>query len=258
MRLKLGLKPAVNRPKLNLKNYVNLSVLPTPPPKGDWSLALSDGFSMLGNGPDPDNPPGAEGGAGCCFFAAATELIRCVTANAQSVEATLTTGDNLRAYSLCTGWNPKDPATDQGTEPGAGFNFLMHTGIAGHKFGPIVAVDWTKPDMVRAAQWLFPGLMMGVDFPEDWEMTRVWDLTTSPVVGGHEIYLFAWDDSISNEIGSIASWGESIPMTWAAAQKYINQLTATVAPEWIADNNLAPSGFDLEHLMADEKAMGAI
>jgi hypothetical protein len=32
-------------------------------------------------------------------------------------------------------------------------------------------------------------------------------------------------------------------------------MSAAKISEWIADNNLAPSGFDLEHLMADEQAL---
>lgn len=54
---KLGLKPLVHPVRLHLRNYVNLSVLPTPPAKVDWSLGMTSEWSMLGNGPDPDNPP---------------------------------------------------------------------------------------------------------------------------------------------------------------------------------------------------------
>ena len=248
---KLGLKPLVHPVKLQLKNYVNLSVLPTPPLVVDWSLAMTRGFSMLGNGPDPTNPSVVSDGVGDCFFAAAIELLRCASANAQAKEDVFTTADALKAYGLCTGFNPADPNTDQGTEPGQGFNFLQNTGIAGHKFGPIVAVDWTKEDQVRCAQWLSPGLMMGVDFPVDWENAPVWDVTSSKIEGGHEIYLFAYDDADTKTMGQLATWGETRSMTWAAAAKFVNQLTATIPAELISDANTAPNGFDIGQLMYD-------
>jgi hypothetical protein len=256
MNYKLGLRPLVHPIKLRLKDYVNLSVLPAVPPRIDWSLGMTSGWSMLGNGPDPDNPPGVNG-VGDCFFAAATELIRVTTANAQTAQAALGTSDTLKAYGLCTGWDAKNPHYDPGTEPGQGFNFLCNTGIAGHKFGPIVEIDRKNEDLVRAGMALFPGLMMGVDFPADWENAPLWDVTTSPIEGGHEIYLFAYDNADPKVLGRLATWGMERLISWAAAPKFINQLTATIPPEWIADNNLAPSGFDLEALLADEQALSA-
>lgn len=252
---KLGLRPLVHPVKLQFKRYANLSILPTPPAKVDWSLGMTSGWTMLGNGPDPGNPPAVKDGVGDCFFAAATELIRCTTANAQSAQAQLGTADTLKAYGLCTGFDPSDPSTDRGTEPGQGFTFLCNTGIAGHKFGPIVQIDVSKEDEVRAAQFLFPGLMMGVDFPSDWESAPVWDVTTSQIEGGHEIYLFAYDNTDPTMMGRLATWGMERAFTWAAAQKFVNQLTATIPPEWIADNGLAPSGFDLQALLADEQSL---
>jgi hypothetical protein len=106
------------------------------------------------------------------------------------------------------------------------------------------------------SQWLLCGLMVGVSFPRDWELATEWDVNNSPIVGGHEIYNpgYSTDQRL---FGPINSWAKTIPFTWAAAAKYITQLTGSVPKEWIADNGLAPNGFDLEHLIADEQAMGA-
>lgn len=254
-QFKLGLRPTVHPVRLKFRKYANLSVLPAPPPKVDWSLGLTSGFTMLGNGPDPDNPPAVKDGVGDCFFAAAVELLRCASANAQAQQATLGTADALKAYGLCTGWNPSDPNSDQGTEPGQGFNFLQNTGIAGLKFGTPVAVDWTKEDEVRMAQWLAPGLMMGVGFPEDWENAPVWDVTSSQIVGGHEIYLYGYDASQPSMLGPIATWGMTRMVTLAGAQQFVNQLTMSVPPAWISDMNQAPNGFDIEQLVDDEAAL---
>jgi hypothetical protein len=245
-RVKLGLRPMVRPVKLALKTYVNLSVLPTPPARVDWSLGRMLPFAMFGNGPDKANPKTMPNGAGCCFMAAAAELLGTATANAQSRQVPFTTAEVLEAYGLCTGFDPARPeATDYGTEPGQGFNFMRQTGIAGHKFGPIASVNWSKEDEVRAAMYLSPGLMMGVDFRASWEDDPIWDVSKSKFEGGHEVYLFAYDVMDKDMIGQLVSWGETRRMTWDAAMKAVNQLTMTIPPEWIADNNKAPNGFDL-------------
>jgi hypothetical protein len=257
-KVHLGLLPLVYPVKAQLKDFVNISTFPTPPAQIDYSLAMTSDFTMSGNGPDPDNPPTMPGGAGDCFFAAATNLIKVATANAQATQAALSTVQTLKAYGLCTGFDPKRPQdTDNGTEPGQGFTFLQHTGIAGHKFGPVAQIDVTNEDLVRAAQFVFPGLMIGVAFPRDWEMAPVWDLTSSPIVGGHEIFGYAYDNTNPKVMADIESWAKRIPFTWEAGRKFITQLTVTIPPEWISDMNLAPSGLDLEQLVANEQAMGA-
>jgi hypothetical protein len=255
-KYKLGLRPIVTPVKLKLGNYVNLSTLPVPPPEVDWSLALTSDWSILGNGPDPLNPPAVADGVGDCFFAAAVERIRCVTANAQAAQAALGTADALKAYTLCTGFDPNDPSTDNGTEPGQGFLFLQNTGVSGHKFGPIVQIDVRNESLVRAAQWLLCGLMVGVRFPQDWELAPEWDVTNSPIVGGHEIFNFGYGTD-QKLFGPIVTWGLVRQLTWSAAAQNITQLTGSVPQEWIGDNGLAPNGFDLEALLADAQAMGA-
>jgi hypothetical protein len=131
---------------------------------------------------------------------------------------------------------------------------LQKYGIAGYKFGPFIDVDWKDEDEVRIAIDLFGCVMVGVQLPKGWELSKLWDVTSDKTVGGHAILGSGHDiDQGHSQRGiKIESWGsEDYLLTWAAAAKYCDEMQAVLSPAWISDNNLAPSGFDITQLTDD-------
>lgn len=162
----------------------------------------------------------------------------------------------LNAYSAATGFSLSDPTdTDQGTDPDQGFSYLQSTGIqledgSFDKIGVPVSVDWTDFDLVQIAHNLFGGLYVGVQFPGAWEDANVWDSTSSPIEGGHEIASLS-DVSLSPEGLQIDSWGTLRIITPAGLHDFCDQLTATVDPAFFSPSGQAINGFDAEQLQAD-------
>lgn len=236
----LGLKPFSRPLKLKFHNYADRLALPQAPASQDWGLALQTPWEMYANDK-----------VGDCFFAMAGHAFMCWTANAQGNQALFTDQQILDAYHQCVG--PGDP----GTDPSEGLKYLQATGIAGHKFGPCVSIDPGNQSEVMLACWLFGGLFVGVELPEGWESTHAWDVYPSgdpdgAIAGGHAVWASGYD--VNNGL-TLVSWGDEYLIAWDALAKYSMGVVGSVPPDWIADTSLAPSGFDLEALLADEKAL---
>ena len=258
-RFKLGRNPVQYRRRLHLAKYINRSVvkLPATVPLSLESSLVNPG--MLANGPDPLNPPQIVNGVGCCFWAAA---LRAAVARKNSAGASMdltgawAVASVLAAYSGATGFNLDDPNdTDQGTDPDQGFSYLQNTGIqledgTFDKIGVPVAVDPTDFDLVLIAHNLFGGLYVGVQFPGAWENADVWDATSSPIEGGHEIPSLN-DVSLSPEGIQIDSWGTLRIITPAGLAQQCDQLTVTIDPGFFGPSGTAINGFDAEQLQAD-------
>jgi hypothetical protein len=263
-KFKLGRKPVQWRKRLHMAKYINRSVvkLPTTVPLDLESILVSVG--MLCNGPDPLNPPEIPDGIGCCFWAAS---LRAAVARKNSAGASMDLSKAwavqsvLAAYSGATGFSLSDPTdTDQGTDPDQGFAYLQSTGVqledgTFDKIGVPVAVDPRDFDLVQIAHNLFGGLYVGVQFPGDWESDDVWDVTSSEIEGGHEIFSMS-DSSIMPEGIAIDSWGTIRVITPAALSKFCDQLTATVDPAFLGTDGKAINGFDAEQLQADLASLG--
>ena len=131
-----------------------------PPDTLDLVTPCADAIrTMLGNGPDPDNPPLFPNGVGCCVLADDNHLaaIRATLAGAPYVP---TTAENLLDYGACTGFNPNDPNSDQGTDPIAWLKWRL----AGAKYpdGSTLLdarlVDVSNDGFFNQAMWLADGL----------------------------------------------------------------------------------------------------
>jgi hypothetical protein len=228
-------------------------VLPTPPSEQNWDWAISGAVSIYANGPSPDNPPQIKDGCGCCFWAACAHGIQCKSANA-NLEIVPTVKDVIDAYVGCCHFDLNNPtATDVGTDMIPGMDWMNKVGMAGHKFGPSLSVDPTKPDQIALANYLGGGLIVGVQFRENWENVAnggTWD-GASPYAGGHAL----WNQRIKASLGiGFDSWAEDFWMPWANVATDAIAIMVSVDPIWIDPvNNQAPNGFDAEQLLADLK-----
>lgn len=110
-------------------------------------------------------------------------------------------------------------------------------------------VDSTNVEQVKAWIHLFGGGPIGVDLPEAWTKGgdgSVWDVSTSRVVGGHDVRVFGYD-----AIGvKVSTWGGTRTITWRAFtdRSYVVEAYCPLSPQWYGDDKLAPNGVDVAGL----------
>lgn len=223
---------------------------PAVSPRG-WEYAVPIGaLEMLGNDQFGD-----------CAEAGAMHFIQTETANVGTpLKGTLQ--QTLDLYSTLTGFNPADPATDQGTDLLSLLQYWKNTGIqvtdaAGkivtHKIAGFATLDVTSIAQLRYACDLFGGLYLGIQCPQsalDDTTNWVWN-PSSPVVGGHCIN----GTGQGGAGGHIQSWGKDIPFTWEFALNTLDEAYAVVSPFWLNQQGKSPSGLDLDGLLAAFKTL---
>ncbi|HZP46300.1 MAG TPA: hypothetical protein VFB15_11685 [Candidatus Binataceae bacterium] len=254
-RGKLGKKPArKDHRTLQIARYLRapLGGLPAPRPGGvDWGAAVRAdqlALGMLGNDQYGD-----------CFWAMAAHAFMTWNANAgRKVE--FTTDAVLDAYCAYLGIprSQLNDQTDNGTVMLDGLKFLRTTGIkdsAGnyHKIGAFAAVNPKDQREVQVALDVFGELLIGVEFPQSWMDATIWDVTASPIEGGHAINGIARDLLNAPAKGiNIDTWGtDDRWITWPAIAKYCDEMYVTIPPDWLQANGKAPSGFDAAALQRD-------
>lgn len=121
------------------------------------------------------------------------------------------------------------------------------------KIDGYAAVDWTKRDLVKAAIYCLGGLCLGINLPSEWTNSAIWDVTSSRIVGGHDVQCVGYDD----QGVQISSWGRIYTITWAAflSTRWLEESWAMLAPDWYGADKKAPSFFDVVGL---RQAMAAI
>lgn len=112
-----------------------------------------------------------------------------------------------------------------------------------------VGVDPSAADYLKAAIWLFGCITFGIDLPGEWASAPeggLWDVTTSRIVGGHDVTGFAY-----NKVGvKIATWGGVRTITWAAlaAKKWVSECYVPLSELWTNADKKSPGLIDLEQL----------
>jgi hypothetical protein len=156
---------------------------------------------------------------GCCTISAVGHAVQVLTANA-SQELTLPDSTILQYYEQWDGYNPANPATDQGGVELDVLNNWRQQGFAGQTLEAYVAIDigtrdsghgtrqsaTAQPqDLVPAltqAIWLFGGAYIGVELPLTAQRQDVWDVADGPDAdpgswGGHSVYLVGYETPVT-------------------------------------------------------------
>jgi hypothetical protein len=280
---KLGNRKASYNPKrLFLAKYINRSTISTTALPVDMSVSpmiqanpwIMNG--MLMNGPDPAAAPVlvstfglsqtaandlAAGGLGDCWWACAARRSAIAAASVGKLVYT-SYADMVKSALMgytSTGWNPKDSAnTDQGTDPTQGFAYVKSTGLwtsdgTYNKQMAQLSVDPKDFEAVTIAFNIGMGLSVGINFPQDYESATVWDVTSSPIVGGHEICGFS-NLAVKPAGIEIDSWGQIITFTAAGLAQQCTDLFAIIDPDQFGPGSTAINGFDSEQMLADLQA----
>jgi len=242
---KYGLKPVKPRTTdLMFSRYRTGAPLPPHPATYGFADKIKD-WLMLGNDK-----------YGCCVWAeAAHEHILwnlLMGRNVEFDEATV-----LQAYTEATGFNPKKPATDKGSDIHEALKYRQKTGIpdvAGNRH-TIGAYVWLQPgnyEQYLEAQYLFETLNVCIQVPESAQEQFgrgfTWTVVPgSPIEGGHCITgagLAAYPQVIT--------WGKVQLMSKRFYQKYNVATAAIISPEQLdKPNGRNAVAFDFATLQRD-------
>jgi len=256
---KLGKKPATyDKRDLQFAHYRTAAPLPTYPKQfGHEKLVAANAWQMLGNGPDNTVSPGFQG-AGDCVFAGGDHETMLWTLEAGSA-AKFTGATAIADYSAVTGYNPKDPNSDQGTDVREALKYRQNTGLVDaadsrHKIGAYLALEPGNVDHLLEALYLFGVVGIGIQFPgsamDQFNAGKPWSVVQgAQIEGGHYIPLVAKRTNLE-----CVTWGRIQQMTSQFYAKYCDEAWAILSPEMLKSGK-SPEGFDLAQLQADLNAL---
>lgn len=241
--MKLGKLAAVKDERdLLFKNFVKATKLPTPPESFSHSTFYTD-WGMLGNDQYGD----------CVLAGAAHETM--LWNKLGTHEVTMSTSYVLADYSAVTGFDPNDPATDQGTLTRTALNYRRRKGVQDasgnrHKIGAYVSLTAGNWNELMQATYIFGAVGMGFLFPasamDQFNAHKSWDVVEgSPIEGGH--YVPVVGRSVSS-VGDCITWGAAQGFTQAFYEKYSDEAYAIISLEELNSSGLNERGFDITAL----------
>jgi hypothetical protein len=238
--------------------YVSLSTLPTPPASCDYmAAALPNLTNVDGNDVLRD-----------CTAAHYAHQIGIWTGNAGTLFCP-TLNQVVAFYSASSGYDPANPLSDQGADELTVLETAQTVGLAGHKILGACSVDPTDPAMVAACVWLFGGLALCAELPDEWVNPIptapgfTWDVAGAPnPKQGHCAGIAGYDaDGLYLVTWGLVSEVTISRVTWPALAKYgagsaNGSLNAMLSQDWLDAAGKAPNGYDMSQLVADFQAAG--
>ncbi len=178
---------------------------------------------------------------------------------------TITAANSLSDYSALTGYNPRNPLSDRGTDMSDAADYRRKTGIIDasgkrHQVDAYVSIHAGDIDTVSLAAYLFGAVGFGMLFPitakSQFTHQQPWDLVPGAVVeGGHYVPIVG-----RNSAGNLicVTWSRLQGITRAFAQAYNDENIAYLSLEWLDNNSmLTPDNFDRAALVKDLAALAA-
>ena len=204
----------------------------------DWTAAVKQSWGMMLNDQ-----------LGCCTAADTGHALMLRTANVGRIIVPTDT-DILNYYIATSGYNPKDPSTDQGAMETTVCQYNIDTGFLGHKSAmtaPVMGIDQIK--------WginLGGSVRLGVNLPsianDQFNAGIPWTVVPgSAIEGGHDMLAVRYDGNYMYVI----TWGGIASLTWDWVKTYLEEAHVELFPDWIRSQGTAPSGLDLAQLEQD-------
>lgn len=243
--LKLGKAPArKDSIKFLFGNYLTGKLPPPPKQGGHLDLIKNLTWGMLGNDEFGD-----------CVLAGAAHETMLWNAEAKKI-IPFYPPQVLSDYSAITGFNPKDPSTDQGTDMQVAAKYRQDVGVLDgqgmrHRIGAYLAIS--TPTEVRQAIHFFSACGIGIQFPnsamtqfnagKDWTVVK-----KTKVEGGHYIPGIAYDEKFVY----VVTWGRVVRAEWAFIKKYMDEAVVYLSEEMLT-GGVSLEGINLMQLQADIK-----
>jgi hypothetical protein len=215
--------------------------LPAPPPSRDWTRGVT-AWGMLDNDT-----------LGDCTIAGCAHLVDLWTLNTTGTMATITDADALAYYEKWCGYNPTNPATDQGGVELDVLTDWRKSGFAGHKILGFASIHPGDLTTARQAINLFGAVYLGINMPLSAQYQKAWEVVpdegtgdTEPGSwGGHCVIAPRYDANFG-----VITWGQNMPMTENFWKKYVDEVWVVLGADWVNAMD-SPSGFDMAQLQAD-------
>ena len=252
MTFKLGKLPA--RPgaiSMKFGMFFNAPELPTPPSHfGHYDIKIA--WGLLGN----------DTYSNCVWAGAAHETMVFCNEAGQLVD--FEDSCVLSDYAAATGFNPANPATDQGKDMQAAASYRRTNGVVDssgrrHKVDSYVALEAGDVDQLMLATYLTGAVGVGLRMPGSAEKqfgaAVPWSATTdTSMVGGHYVPVLG-----KNKSGNIlcVTWGRLHAMTPEFYQTYCDEAVCYISLEALNNKGLTPEGFDAVQLQRDLAALTA-
>lgn len=242
--MKLGKLPArKNSVLFSLRDYLNVSTLPTPPKTVSHQNLISS-YGMLGNDKYGD----------CVLAGAAHETMLWNKEAKKDVIFTVT--DVLGDYSSITGFNPNDPNSDQGTDMQVAAAYRRKTGVVDsngirHKVLAYLAITPGNKLELKQAVYLFANVGVGFQFPKSamsqFNAGKPWTVvSSSPIEGGHYVPAVGYDSKYIY----VVTWGKIQKMSFSFFTRYCDEAVVYLSEEFLTQGK-SPEGFDVTALTSD-------
>jgi hypothetical protein len=160
----------------------------------------------------------------------------------------------LAGYEAVGGYQPGDPATDQGVYLRDMLNYWRKVGLGGsvHKILAYAAVNPTNHNLLKACISLFGGVSMGFDLPVSVQGKDHWSIGRGAAAvpgswGGHAVPFVGYDSKHYYAV----SWGRVYPVTAGFVDRYADEAWAAVSTDWLDHSGHSGTGLDLATLQAD-------
>ena len=253
MQLKFGKKPAVHNERTKQSGFVMDRILAplgtAPVVSNDYVAAVNavtqGNWQMLGNDEWGD-----------CVEADDGHYLMLRTANVGPMVVP-TTAEVLAIYSAETGFDINNPSTDQGTDEASDCEFMVSTGLLGHKADATAFLDPHNENYLKWSIQLFGGCKFGVNFPQSamdqFNAGEPWTVVASDggIIGGHDVLGVQYDAGFFY----VVTWGRLQPVTPEWIDQYADEAHVLLFADWINAVGAAPSGFSLETLLEDLRAI---
>lgn len=213
---------------------------------GDWGMMLND---TLGD----------------CTCADTGHALMLRTANTGTM-VTPTEADILHLYEQFgyVPTNPNNPqtnATDQGAMEGDVCQYMVTTGLCGHKSlgtAPIVTgmMSATAIDHIKWGVQVFGAVRLGANLPASAETQfdagKPWDVGgDETIVGGHDFPVVKYDPHYA----WIVTWGKLQAVTYPWLMKFIEEAHCELFSDFIRSSGTTPAGFKLATMVTDLHAL---
>jgi hypothetical protein len=268
MEYKLGKLPARNTPCVRLADYVTDFSVPVLPDGDFGHQSYVSNWQMLGNGPDPSNPPQIPQGVGDCAIAGpfhAEMLWNAVGGKHVNVNTACT----LDMYSAITGWDPNNSAnTDRGSNVDDVSNYWQKTGLTDadgkvHKIDAWCSLTPGSLEELKYAIYLTDVVGIGLQFPLEWMQATgnggTWEYIDNPnIEGGHYVLGVGWfcnSSSAGEGYIDLITWGQQQMMSPAGYAEFNDESVAYFSTERLLASGKDLNGFDYQQLLADFHAL---
>lgn len=256
---KLGLLPPhvseSLHPRLKLRDYLSATYPFQVPRTVDYSPQVR-GWGVMGNDQ-----------LGDCTAAAAGHAEEVWTAYGMGAQWTPTDQEVIDFYSGSTGYDPRDPSTDQGGIMQDVLAYWRKNGLAGRTLEAFFQLDPGNADELRAALYLFGCVNIGMAFPayamDQFDSGQPWDVpkhgtrVNSQIEGGHCVLLVKM---VQGGNYTVVTWGQLQEVTPAFWANYIGtraggEAWAMAEQDWIREGSAPANALSVDQLNADFKTL---